>query len=53
MISDSEEAAPGVLSQSGNGRGLKMVIRERVYVIPVRRMKRLLNERRRKKQCLR
>lgn len=42
VIRDREGGAVGVMSLSGNGRGLKMVIREWLYVVPVRRVKRVL-----------
>ena len=42
VIRDLEGGAVGVMSLSGSGRGLKMVIRERLYVAPVRRVKRVL-----------
>ncbi|MDX8551076.1 hypothetical protein KHC33_10250 [Methanospirillum sp. J.3.6.1-F.2.7.3] len=31
-----------MMSLSGSGKGVKMVIRERLYVVPVRRVKRVL-----------
>jgi hypothetical protein len=31
-----------MLSLSGSGKGVKMVIKERLYVVPIRRVKRVL-----------
>ena len=42
VIRDRDGGAVGMMSLSGSGRGVKMVIRERLYVVPVRRVKRVL-----------
>lgn len=42
VIRDRDGGAVGMMSLSGSGRGVKMVIRERLYVIPVRRVKMVL-----------
>jgi len=42
VIQGREGGAAGMMSLSGNGRGVKMVIKERLYVAPVRRVKRVL-----------
>lgn len=42
VIRDLDGGAVGMMSLSGSGRGVKMVIRERLYVAPVRRVKRVL-----------
>ena len=42
VIRDSDGGGVGIMSLSGSGRGVKMVIRERLYVAPVRRVKRVL-----------
>ena len=42
VIRDRDGGAVGMMSLSGSGKGVKMVIRERLYVAPVRRMKRVL-----------
>ncbi len=48
VIRDSDGGAVGMMSLSGSGRGVKMVISERLYVVPVRREKRVM-ERKEKK----
>jgi hypothetical protein len=45
VIRDSDGGGVGIMSLSGSGRGVKMVIRERLYVAPVRRVKRVLEGR--------
>lgn len=42
VIRDRDGGAVGMMSLSGSGKGVKMVIRERLYVIPVRRVKRVM-----------
>jgi len=42
VIRDEEGGAVGVMSLSGSGKGVKMVIKGRLYVAPVRRVKRVL-----------
>ncbi|HWQ65515.1 MAG TPA: hypothetical protein VN372_01475, partial [Methanospirillum sp.] len=42
VIRDRDGGVFGMMSLSGSGRGVKMVIRERLYVAPVRRVKRVL-----------
>jgi len=42
VIQDRDGGAVGMMSLSGSGKGVKMVIRERLYVAPVRRVKRVL-----------
>ena len=42
VIRDRDGGAVGMLSLSGSGKGVKMVIREGFYVAPVRRVKRVL-----------
>ena len=42
VIRDRVGGAVGMMSLSGRGKGVKMVIRERLYVAPVRRVKRVL-----------
>jgi hypothetical protein len=42
VIQDSDGEAVGVMSLSGSGKGVKMVIKDRLYVVPVRRVKRVL-----------
>lgn len=42
VIRDRDGGAVGMMSLSGSGKGVKMVIRERLYVTPVRRVKRVL-----------
>lgn len=42
VIQDRDGGVVGVMSLSGIGRGVKMVIRDRLYVVPVRRVKRVM-----------
>lgn len=42
VIRDRDGGAVGVMSLSGSGKGVKMVIRKRLYVVPVQRLKRIL-----------
>ena len=42
VIRDRDGGAVGMMSLSGSGKGVKMVIQERLYVVPVRRVKRVL-----------
>lgn len=42
VIRDRDGGAVGMMSLSGSGKGVKMVIGERLYVVPVRRVKRVL-----------
>jgi len=42
IIRDWDGGAVGVMSLSESGKGVKMVIRERLCVVPVRRVKRVL-----------
>ena len=42
VIRDSDGGAVGMMSLSGNGQGVKMVIKERLYVTLIRRVKRVL-----------
>ncbi|WP_146199681.1 hypothetical protein ACKUB1_08315 [Methanospirillum stamsii] len=42
VIRDRDGGAVGMMSLSGSGRGVKMMIKERLYVAPVRRVKRVL-----------
>lgn len=42
VIRDSDGGAVGMMSLSGSGRGVKMMIKERLYVAPVRRVKRVV-----------
>ncbi|QXO95292.1 hypothetical protein KSK55_02440 [Methanospirillum purgamenti] len=42
VIRERDGGIVGVMSLSGSGKGMKIVIRERLYVTPVRRMKRVL-----------
>jgi hypothetical protein len=39
VIQDRDGGAVGMMSLSGSGKGVKMVIKERLYVVPVRRVK--------------
>jgi len=48
VIRDQDGGAVGVMSLSGSGRGVKMVIKERLYVVSVRRVKRVLEGREKK-----
>jgi len=48
VIRDSDGVAVGMMSLSGSGRGVKMVIKEKLYVVPVRRLKRVLEGKERK-----
>lgn len=48
VIRDQDGGAVGMMSLSGSGKGLKMVIRERLYVAPVRRVKRVLEGKKKK-----
>jgi hypothetical protein len=48
VIRDREGGPVGMMSLSGSGKGMKMVIRERLYVAPVRRVKRVLEGREKK-----
>jgi len=48
VIRDRDGGAERVMSLSGSGRGVKMVIKERFYVAPVRRVKRVLEGREKK-----
>ena len=42
VIQNRNEEEVGMMSLSGSGRGLKMLIHESMYVAPVRRVKRVL-----------
>ena len=42
VIRDRDGGLVGVMSLSVSGKGVKMVIKERLYVVPVRRVKRVL-----------
>lgn len=42
VIRSRDGGSAGILSLSGSGKGVKMVIRELLYVVPVRRVKRVL-----------
>ena len=42
VIQDLDGGTVGMMSLSGSGKGVKMVIKERLYVVPVRRVKRVL-----------
>ena len=44
VIRDRDGGAVGMMSLSGSGKGVKIVIQERLYVVPVRRVKRVLEE---------
>jgi hypothetical protein len=48
VIRDRDRGAVGMMSLSGSGRGVRMVIEERLYVVPVQRMKRVLEGREKK-----
>jgi hypothetical protein len=49
VIRNRDGGAVRMMSLSGSGRGVKMVIKERLYIVPVRRVKRVLegNEKKR------
>lgn len=42
VIRDREGGVVGMMSLSGSGKGVKMVIQERLYVVPVQRVKRVV-----------
>ena len=42
VIRDRDGGPVGVMSLSGSGKGVKILIKERLYVVPVRRVKRVL-----------
>jgi len=43
VIRDRDGGAVGMMSLSGSGKGVKMVIKGRLYVVPVQRVKRVLD----------
>lgn len=42
VIWDQDGGTVGVINLSGSGKGVKMVVKEKLYVAPVRRVKRVL-----------
>lgn len=49
VIRDWEGGAVGMMSLSRSGKGVKMVIRERLYEVPVLRVKRVLEGKEKKR----
>ena len=52
VIRDRDGGVVGLMSLSGSGRGVNMAIKERLYIAPVRRVKRVLEGKEKKGACL-